>query len=293
MSDILRVTGLKKTYPGFALDDVNLSVEAGTIAGFVGRNGAGKTTTIKAILGLVSPDEGEIELLGRRVGPEPASRTPLLERIGVVLDACPFPADLRVGDLERIGRVNYPTWSDAEFARRVSDFGLDPKKKVKELSRGMGMMLQFAFVLSHLPSLLILDEATAGLDPIARDEMIEVLLAFVAEGERAILLSTHITSDLDSCADTITCIDAGRIVFSMPKDDITNRAGIVTYPADYRPPASSPADPPASPIRTLPGAYSTRLLVEDRFAYQKQFPEAHCEPVNVETYMRMLLGRIN
>ncbi|WP_428638874.1 ABC transporter ATP-binding protein [Schaalia sp.] len=289
MSDILRVTGLKKTYPGFTLDGVNLNVEAGTIAGFVGRNGAGKTTTIKTILGLTSPDEGEIRLFGEDPRSSENTRTRLLERIGVVLDTCPFPEQLRVRALGPIGRTNYPRWNDSLFARHLDAFSIDPKKKIKDLSRGMGMKLQIAFALAHEPDLLICDEATAGLDPMARAETIDVLLDFVAEGERAILLSTHITSDLDACSDTVTCIDAGRMVFSLTKEEITGLAGVaICSSADLEALRAESALDDALAI--VPGAYSTEVLVRERFAFAERFGRIALEPATVEKYMLMTLG---
>ena len=154
------------------------------------------------------------------------SQRHLRSRVGLVLDTCPFPSTLRVGQIESLVGPTYPTWDRETFAGFINRFGLDPKTKVKDLSRGMGMKLQLACALSHNAKLLVLDEATAGLDPMAREELLDELLAFVADGQHSVLLSSHITSDLDRAADRIICIDNGSIVFDLPREDITDRAGI-------------------------------------------------------------------
>lgn len=212
----------------FSLRDVTLAVEPGQIVGFVGANGAGKTTTIRAALGLIKLDAGEVHLFGQRCGADApdGSQRHLRSRVGLVLDTCPFPSTLKVGQVESLVGPAYPTWDRETFAGFINRFGLDPKTKVKDLSRGMGMKLQLACALSHNAKLLVLDEATAGLDPMAREELLDELLAFVADDQHSVLLSSHITSDLDRTADRVICIDNGSIVFDLPREDITDRAGI-------------------------------------------------------------------
>lgn len=289
MSDLVRVRGLTKHYPGFELAGIDLNVEAGTILGFVGRNGAGKTTTIKSILGLIHPDAGKIELLGECVYPHARLSASLREKIGVVLDSTPFPSDMRLKAVDRIGAANYQSWSSSLFFEYLESFELPQSKKIKDLSRGMGMKLQFAFALAHSPSLLLLDEATAGLDPLARTEATALLREFVSIDEHAALLSTHITSDLDACADTVTCIDSGQIIFTMPKDDITGLAGVaICSRTDFE--AIKAAGILSNPATRLSrGSYSTEVLVPDRFAFSAQFPTIPCEPATVEKYMLMNL----
>ena len=195
----------------FSLRDVTLAVEPGQIVGFVGANGAGKTTTIRAALGLIKIDAGEVCLFGQRCdanAPDEQQRR-TRSRIGLVLDTCPFPSTLKVTEVEALVGPAYPTWSHDTFASLIDRFGLDPKAKVKDLSRGMGMKLQLACALSHQAKLLVLDEATAGLDPMAREELLDELLAFVSDGLHSVLLSSHITSDLDRAADRVICIDNG------------------------------------------------------------------------------------
>ena len=228
-------------------------MEPGQIVGFVGANGAGKTTAIRAALGLIKLDAGEVHLFGQRCGADAPdeSQRHLRSRVGLVLDTCPFPSTLKVGQIEALVGPAYPTWDRETFAGFINRFGLDPKTKVKDLSRGMGMKLQLACALSHDAKLLVLDEATAGLDPMAREELLDELLAFVADGQRSVLLSSHITSDLDRAADRVICIDNGSIVFDLPREDITDRAGIAHCPR--RPPRLQRGRARAQPPRSARG----------------------------------------
>lgn len=180
MQNLLELKGISRTVSDrFSLRDITLAVEPGQIVGFVGANGAGKTTTIRAALGLIKLDAGEVHLFGQRCGadaPDEAQRC-LRTRVGLVLDTCPFPSTLKVTEVEALVSPAYPTWSHDTFASLIDRFGLNPKAKVKDLSRGMGMKLQLACALSHNAKLLVLDEATAGLDPMAREELLDELLA--------------------------------------------------------------------------------------------------------------------
>ena len=210
MQNLVELKGVsRRVSDRFSLRDVTLAVEPGQIVGFVGANGAGKTTTICAALGLIKLDAGEVYLFGQRCGADAPDETQrcLRARVGLVLDTCPFPSTLKVTEVEALVSPAYPTWSHDTFASLIDRFGLDPKAKVKDLSRGMGMKLQLACALSHNARLLVLDEATAGLDPMAREELLDELLVFVSDGQRSVLLSSHITSDLDRAADRVICID--------------------------------------------------------------------------------------
>ncbi len=191
MQNLLELKGISRHMSDrFSLRDVTLAVEPGQIVGFVGANGAGKTTTIRAALGLIKLDAGEVRLFGQRCGADAPDETQrcLRTRVGLVLDTCPFPSTLKVTEVEVLVSPAYPTWSHDTFASLIDRFGLDPKTKVKDLSRGMGMKLQLACALSHKAKLLVLDEATAGLDPMAREELLDELLAFVSDGQRSVLL---------------------------------------------------------------------------------------------------------
>lgn len=254
MQNLLELKGISRAVSDrFSLHDVTLAVEPGQIVGFVGANGAGKTTTIRAALGLIKLDAGEVHLFGQRCGADASDETQrcLRTRVGLVLDTCPFPSTLKVGQIESLVGPAYPTWDRETFAGFINRFGLDPKTKVKDLSRGMGMKLQLACALSHNAKLLVLDEATAGLDPMAREELLDELLAFVADGQHSVLLSSHITSDLDRTADRVICIDNGSIAFDLPREALPTAPASPTAPRRRLPSlwlASKAPVPPATLI---------------------------------------------
>lgn len=288
MQKLLELKGVsRRVSDRFSLRDVTLAVEPGQIVGFLGANGAGKTTTIRAALGLIKLDAGELHLLGQRCDANAPGETQrhLRSRIGLVLDTCPFPSTLKVGQVERLVGPAYPTWSCETFAGFIDRFGLDPKTKVKDLSRGMGMKLQLACALSHNAKLLVLDEATAGLDPMAREELLDELLAFVADGQHSVLLSSHITSDLDRTADRVICIDNGSIVFDLPREDITDRAGI----AHCTQAQASELMACVEGARAAHHAYSVDVLVPNRREALEAFPEIPCDRATIDDYLRLIL----
>lgn len=288
MQKLLELKGVsRRVSDRFSLRDVTLAVEPGQIVGFVGANGAGKTTTIRAALGLIKLDAGEVHLLGQRCdtyAPDETQRH-LRSHIGLVLDTCPFPSTLKVCQIERLVGPAYPTWSCETFAGFIDRFGLDPKTKVKDLSRGMGMKLQLACALSHHAKLLVLDEATAGLDPMAREELLDELLAFVSDGQRSVLLSSHITSDLDRAADRVICIDNGSIVFDLPREDITDRAGIARCTQAQ----ASELMACVEGARAAHHAYSVDVLVPNRREALEAFPEIPCDRATIDDYLRLML----
>lgn len=288
MQNLLELKGISRTVSDrFSLRDVTLAVEPGQIVGFVGANGAGKTTTIRAALGLIKLDAGEVRLFGQRCGADAPDETQrcLRARVGLVLDTCPFPSTLKVGQIEALVGPAYPTWDRKTFAGFIDRFGLDPKTKVKDLSRGMGMRLQLACALSHNAKLLVLDEATAGLDPMARDELLDELLAFVADGQRSVLLSSHITSDLERAADRVICIDNGSIVFYLPREDITDRAGIAHCTQAQAVELMACVED----ARAAHHAYSVDVLVPNRREALEAFPEIPCDRATIDDYLRLML----
>ncbi|MEF2603755.1 MULTISPECIES: ABC transporter ATP-binding protein [unclassified Collinsella] len=288
MQYLLELKGVsRRVSDRFSLHDVTLAVEPGQIVGFVGANGAGKTTTIRAALGLIKLDAGEVHLFGQHRDANAPDETQchLRSRIGLVLDTCPFPSTLKVGEVEALVGSAYPTWDRETFASLIDRFGLDPKTKVKDLSRGMGMKLQLACALSHNAKLLVLDEATAGLDPMAREELLDELLAFVSDGQRSVLLSSHITSDLDRAADRVICIDNGSIVFDLPREDITDRAGI----AHCTQAQASELMACVEGARAAHHAYSVDVLVPNRREALEAFPEIPCDRATIDDYLRLML----
>lgn len=287
---LIEARGLTKHYDGFSLEGVDLAVNEGEVVGFVGQNGAGKSTTIKALLGLIRVDGGEGSVLGTPSDElTRASDAATKERVGVVFDTVSLPGHLRVADVGRIYASAFASWDAHRFSQLTRDLGLDPKKAVKDLSRGMGMKLSLACALAHDPQVLILDEATAGLDPMARDEALERLRDFVAQPGHAILMSSHITSDLERIADRIVCIDAGRIVFDLEKDAITDLAGVARCRvADLEKIASS-GMVPDSELRYLRHDYGIDVLVPDRFAFAEMFPDIPCDRMTIDDYMSLTL----
>lgn len=219
MENILELQEVSKSFPksGFTLDKLSFSLPYGTILGFVGENGAGKTTTIGCILNTVKKDSGIVKLFGREMQD---CDTDIREKIGVVYDGDNFPAYWTAKQLSEVMNGIYTQWDNALFQKYLKDFHLSSKQKIKDYSRGMTMKLAIAAALSHHPQLLILDEATSGLDPVMRDEMLDVFLEFVQEESHSILLSSHITSDLEKVADYITFIHNGKLIMTASKNDL-------------------------------------------------------------------------
>lgn len=213
-TDMLAVRGLTKRYPAFVLEDVSFTLRPGRIMGLIGKNGAGKSTTLKAILRLVAPDAGEVRILGRDFRRE---ETACKQEMGIVLGGIDFYMYKKLAAITDVTRRFYPQWDEEAYRRYCRLFDLDESKRVNQLSSGMRVKYLIALALSHQARLLIMDEPTSGLDPVARDELLELFRRVVKSGERSVLFSTHITSDLDSCADDITYLQGGRVLQSRDK----------------------------------------------------------------------------
>lgn len=291
---LIEARRITKHYDGFALQGVSLAVEPGRIVGFIGQNGAGKSTTIKALLGLIGLDGGDAFVLGVPAQDVAGTRSDVKERIGVVFDTVSMPHHMKVAEVGKLMARAYASWDQTAFEGYLLRFGLEPGKAVKELSRGMGMKLSLACALAHNPHVLILDEATAGLDPMARDEVLDMLREFVAaedaEGNpvHAILMSSHITSDLDKIADEVVCIDEGRIVFSCAKDEICDAMGLARCrAAEVELLLASSSSP--DELRAIHHDYGVDVLVPDRFEFMRAFPEIPCDRVSIDDYMALML----
>lgn len=277
MTNSIEVRGLCKSYPDFALQDVNLTLPGGAIMGLIGENGAGKTTTIKCILNLIRRDEGEITLLGHdNLQEESLAKA----EVGVVLDECFFHDTLHAGDLNKILSPVYSTWDTGLFQNYLDKFKLPEKKFIKEFSRGMKMKLSLAAALAHRPKLLILDEATAGLDPVVRDEILDEFLGFIRDEEHSILISSHITSDLEKVADYITYIHQGRVALSDAKDDLLDSYGRVGCTAAQLVTVAS-----EDLLRVRRGNYGCEALVSNRSAFHRKYPELMVDTVSLEDIM--------
>lgn len=220
----IEVKNISRKYPQFELKNVSFNVPCGSVVGFIGENGAGKSTTIKAILGLLKKGEGSITVLGENADElSPATK----EKIGVVFDGLAFPENLTVKQLDKVMRGIYKTWNSEKFFGFMSRFDLPLDKKFKSFSRGMVMRLSIAAAMSHDPQLLVLDEPTSGLDPVMRSEILDIFLEFMQDEMHSILISTHITSDLEHIADYICFIHKGEIVFTEERNEMIERHRIL------------------------------------------------------------------
>ena len=220
----IEILGATKRYEGFTLDNISFDVPKGSIMGFIGQNGAGKTTTIRSLLNITDIDEGEIRLLGLD---HIKDEFEIKKRIAVVFDELPFHDVFNAADMARIFEGLYPQWDNGVYASYLDRFKLPLKKKVGQYSKGMKMKLQIACSLSHNAELLVMDEATTGLDPVVRDEILHIFMEYLQDGERSILMSSHITGDLEKIADSVTFIDKGRILLTGYKDVILETHGIL------------------------------------------------------------------
>jgi len=223
VDDILKVENLTKNYADFKLDHVSFSVPKGSVMGLIGENGAGKSTTINAVLDLIKKDEGTVTFWGQEL----SSSKRLKEDIGVVFDGINFYETLTPLKVGKILQAAYTQWDKGLYRDYLKRFQLPADKEIKTISRGMKMKLGIASALSHRPKLLILDEATGGLDPVMRDEILDIFLEFVQDENRSILMSSHITTDLEKIADYITFIHQGRVLFCKTKDELRYNYGII------------------------------------------------------------------
>lgn len=224
MNYALEIKDVSKKYAGFKLDNINLKLPSGFIMGLIGENGAGKSTMIKLILNLIYSDSGTITILGHD---NKKDMKLVKEHIGVVMDESCFPENLSPKNINVIMKNIYKTWEEDSFQSYTKHFDLPNNKIIKEYSRGMKMKLSIAAALSHDSKLLILDEATSGLDPIIRDEILDVFLEFIQDADHSILISSHIISDLEKICDYITFLHKGKLIFSDIKDDLIESHGIL------------------------------------------------------------------
>ena len=220
----IEIKNLTKRYDGFTLDNVSFNVPKGSIMGFIGQNGAGKTTTINSLLNILKWDSGEIRLLGKEM---PEHEYEVKEQIAAIFDMLPFNDDLSARQLTKIMSGIWKEWDAERFENYLDRFQLPYKKKFGQFSKGMKMKLQIAAGLSHNAKLLIMDEATTGLDPVVRNEILDIFLEYLQDEDNSILMSSHITSDLEKVADMVTFIDKGKILITGIKDEILDSHGVV------------------------------------------------------------------
>ena len=283
MENILELRQVSKSFPGssFRLEDISFSLPYGAVLGFVGENGAGKTTTIGCILNTIAQYSGSIKLFGKEMRD---SDTDIRERIAVVYDGANFPSYLNANQVSDIMAGVYRHWDKKLFRHYLEKFKLTLTQKIKQYSRGMTMKLAIAAALSHHPQLLVLDEATSGLDPIMRDEMLDVFLDFVQDERHSILLSSHITSDLEKIADYITFIHNGRLILSAMKDDLRYNYGVMRC-SEKQFQALNQEDMMAY----LKRDYQVDVLLSDGKAAQRKYKDAVIDHVSIEEIMLLLI----
>ena len=273
----LTVNGLRKQYKTFTLDDVSFQVPRGAVVGLVGENGAGKSTVIRAVLGLVSKDAGSISLLGKS---EAELDFETRNKIGIVFDGNNFPENRTPELLGRMLKGAYPLWDDGAYHAWLQKLAIPAKQKVKTFSKGMKMKLAIAVALSHQSELLVLDEATSGLDPVIRDDILDLFLDFVQDETHSVLVSSHITSDLEKVADYIVFLHQGKVVFQKPKDELRYQYGILRCTAaqfeqlDRRDIAAYRKQD-----------YVWEALVEDRAAARKKYPGVTIDGATIDEIM--------
>ena len=221
---ILSVEQLNKKYPDFHLKDVSFTLEPGFIMGFIGSNGAGKTTTLKSILNLVKADSGTVKIFEQEFI---QNEIELKQKIGFMFGPADYYTKNKLSQITNVVKRLYDNWDNTIYNQYMKRFELNPNKKVSELSTGMRVKYSLTLALSHHAKLLIFDEPTSGLDPIARDDLLELFQELIEDGEKSILFSTHITSDLEKCADYITFIEKGQLIASQDKDELLESYRIV------------------------------------------------------------------
>ncbi len=275
MANAFMVSGLTKTYQDFILDHVSFTVPGGSIVGLIGENGAGKSTTINAALGLIQKEDGIVSILDSE-----ELDGDVKEQIGVVFDGSNYPEILSPRKLNRVMKNIYRTWDEQAYLRLLKQFSLPADKQIKQFSKGMKMKLAISVAFSHDSRLLVLDEATSGLDPVVRDDILDMLLDFVQDEEHSILVSSHITSDLEKIADYIVFIHEGKVVFEKPKDELTERYGILKCGA-----AQFDVLDKSDIISYRKMAYEWQILVSDRERMQKKYPKSLVVPATIDEIM--------
>ena len=282
-TNAIEIKGITKRYDGFTLDDLSFNVPRGSIMGFVGQNGAGKTTTINAILNIIRPDQGSISIFGLD---SIKNEIEIKRSISAVFDELPFHEELNAKQLDRVLKNIFDEWSSETFKNYLDRFALPSKKKFAKFSKGMKMKLQIAAALSHNAKLLIMDEATTGLDPIVRNEILDIFLEFLQDEDHSILMSSHITSDLEKVSDSVTFIDKGKLLLTGYKDDILNDHGILKCSkSDYS--QIDKNDIVSARITD----FGAEALVKDRAACLQKYSGAVIDPASLEEIMLYYVNR--
>jgi len=275
--NVIELEHVSKDYGDFKLDDVSFTVPEGSVCGFIGQNGAGKTTTIRLLLDVIRADSGEIRVFGKDMTRDgPAVR----DDIGVVYDEMGFHEFMTGKDINIMMKHIYKNWDEEVFFDYMKRFSLPTKKKCGDFSRGMRMKLQIAVALSHNAKLLVMDEPTAGLDPIVRNEILDIFREFVLEEDHSIFISSHITGDLEKIADEVVFIDGGKVFLKGNKDEILESHGILKCRKDELDSISK-----SLIVNVQEGAFGVDVLINDRKAAAKLYPEIVIDRASLEEIM--------
>ncbi len=273
----IEIKGLTKKYDGFTLDNVSFNVAKGSIMGFIGQNGAGKTTTIRSLLNIIRYDSGSINMLGMD---NIEHEYEIKEQISAVFDEMPFHETFNAHQISKIMNSIYKEWNNSQFKEYLERFSLPEKKKIGKFSKGMKMKLQIAVALSHNARLLIMDEATTGLDPVVRNEILDIFREYLINESRSILMSSHITSDLEKISDSVTFIDKGKILLTGYKDDILyNHVLIKCSKSDYKEISSSDF------VSARVSDYGIEIMTADRNLCSKKYSGLNIEKTTLEEIM--------
>jgi len=277
----IEINGLTKTYKNseFRLNNISMNIPSGCITGFVGENGSGKTTTIGCILNTLVKDSGTVKVLGHEMTDD---STDIRNDIGVVYDSNVFPTYLTPAKISSAMRHIFSKWDHALFCEHLKKFKLPEKQRIKGFSRGMMMKLGIAVAISHSPKLLILDEATSGLDPIVRDDILDVFLDFIQDENNSVFLSSHISSDLEKVADYIAFIHDGNIIFNESKDDLLNNYGVMRCRA-----AQFEQIDKKDLVAFRRHDYKVDVLVTDKQSAVKKYPDIVMDSISIEEIMLM------
>ncbi|MBQ8780470.1 MAG: ABC transporter ATP-binding protein [Oscillospiraceae bacterium] len=279
----IEIRGLTKKYDGFTLDNISFNVPKGTVMGFIGQNGAGKTTTIRSLLNIIKTDSGTIKMLGLDHNEHEYE---IKEQIAAVFDELPFYEGFNANQISVMFSGLYGSWDEKKFFEYLDRFSLPRKKKLKQFSKGMKMKLQIATALSHGAKLLIMDEATTGLDPVVRNEILDIFREYIQDEDNSILMSSHITSDLEKIADCVTFIDKGRILLTGYKDEILESHGILKCTkADFKEIA------PEDFVSARLNDYGAEVMVSDINAAKKKYSGITADKTTLEEIMLFYVNR--
>lgn len=282
--NVIEIKGVTKDYGDFRLDNISFAVPKGSVCGFIGQNGAGKTTTIQIILDAINKDSGEVYVFGKSMDKNSAA---LREDIGVVFDEMGFHEFLTAKQINTIMKNIYKRWNEEKYFEYLKRFSLPVRKACGSFSRGMRMKLQIAAALSHEAKLLIMDEPTSGLDPVVRNEVLQIFREYVIEEDHTILLSSHITGDLEKLADEVVFIDGGKIVLQGNKDEILEKHGILRCRKKELGNISE-----SLLVSAEVSSFGAEVLVNDRKAAGKLYPTLVIEPAGLEEIMIYYVNKV-